>query len=169
MPSPVYPFLTKPRRQPRDPRRHPPPLVFTGSLHTRRRLSRRSPKRTSARPRRAPRRSAILATGAHSKHAHGSIYRGSSGHQQTDPALFLPKASDVLAGQCPVIEDAPSGIQAARAGGMAVPGVAGLGDEVFLREASANLAVTSLDQVDARAIPGGTLHIKPTTRASVHG
>jgi len=88
-----------------------------------------------------------------------------------DPALFLlaAKALNVPAEQCLVVEDAPSGIKAARAGGMAALGIARLGDEALLRAAAADLVVTSLDQVDVGAIADGTLRIKPTTEASVHG
>ena len=88
-----------------------------------------------------------------------------------DPALFLlaAKALNVPAKHCLVVEDAPAGIKAARAGEMAALGIARLGDEELLRAAAADLVVTSLDQVDVSAIPGGTLRIKPTTEASVHG
>jgi len=88
-----------------------------------------------------------------------------------DPALFLlaAKAMNVPAEQCLVVEDAPSGIKAARAGGMAALGIARLGDENLLRAAAADLVVTSLDQVDVGAIAGGILCIKSATEASVHG
>ncbi len=48
---------------------------------------------------------------------------------------------------CFVVEDAPAGIQAARAGGMAALGVARLGDAALLQAAGADLVVTSLDDV----------------------
>jgi len=38
-----------------------------------------------------------------------------------------------------------------------------------MRAAAAYLVVTNIDQVYVSAIPGGTLRIKPTTEASVHG
>ncbi len=52
-----------------------------------------------------------------------------------DPALFLlaAKALKVLPAQCVVVEDAPAGIAAARAGGMASVGIARLGDEALLQ------------------------------------
>ena len=80
-----------------------------------------------------------------------------------DPALFLlaAKALDVPPPQCLVVEDAPSGVAAARAGGMAALGIARLGDEALLRAASADLVVTSLDQVDTAAVPGGILRTRP--------
>jgi beta-phosphoglucomutase len=87
-----------------------------------------------------------------------------------DPALFLltAKALNVAPAQCLVVEDAPAGIKAARAGGMATLGIARLGDEALLRAAKAELVVASLDQVDVTAIPNGTLRIKSETGASVH-
>lgn len=87
-----------------------------------------------------------------------------------DPALFLlaAKALNLPAEQCLVVEDAPAGIKAARAGGMAALGIARLGDEALLRAADADLVVTSLDQVDVSAIPDGTLRIKPAAEASAH-
>jgi beta-phosphoglucomutase len=87
-----------------------------------------------------------------------------------DPALFLlaAKALSLPAEQCLIVEDAPAGIKAARAAGMAALGIARLGDETLLRAAAADLVVTSLDQVDVTAIPDGTLRIKPTTEASAH-
>ena len=87
-----------------------------------------------------------------------------------DPALFLlaAKALGIPPPQCLVVEDAPAGIAAARAGGMAALGIARLGDEALLRAASADLVVTSLDQVDTAAIPAGILRTRPETEASAH-
>jgi beta-phosphoglucomutase-like phosphatase (HAD superfamily) len=59
-----------------------------------------------------------------------------------------------------VVEDAPSGIAAACAGGMASVGIARLGDDALLRAAGAGLVVTSLDDVDAAAVPQGTLRVR---------
>ena len=53
---------------------------------------------------------------------------------------------------CLVVEDAPAGIAAARAGGMIALGIARLADETLLRAAGADLVVTSLDDVDADAL-----------------
>ena len=55
--------------------------------------------------------------------------------------LGLPPAD------CLVIEDAVSGVQAARAGGMDCVGIARLDDAEQLRAAGATLVVTSLDDV----------------------
>jgi beta-phosphoglucomutase len=80
-----------------------------------------------------------------------------------DPALFLlaAKALNVPPAQCLVVEDAPAGVEAARAGGMAALGIARLGDEALLRAAAADLVVTSLDQVDVAAIADGALRARP--------
>jgi beta-phosphoglucomutase len=76
-----------------------------------------------------------------------------------DPALFL-LAADALQippAQCLVVEDAPAGIRAAHAGGMASIGIARLGDEALLHEAKADLVVISLDDVDIANISDGVL------------
>jgi len=52
---------------------------------------------------------------------------------------------------CFVVEDATSGVQAARAGDIAALGVAQLGEEELLHGAGANLVVTTLDDVDREA------------------
>ena len=85
-----------------------------------------------------------------------------------DPALFLLAAEAVGAppATCLVIEDAPSGIAAARAGGMAALGIARLGDEALLREAGADLVLTSLDRLDIAALRCGLLREQPATDAS---
>ena len=87
-----------------------------------------------------------------------------------DPALFLlaAKALDVPPAQCVVLEDAPAGIAAARAGGMASVGIARLGDEALLQAAQADLVVTSLDQVDTAAVPDGILRTRPATETPAH-
>jgi len=79
-----------------------------------------------------------------------------------DPALFLlaARALNVPPAACLVVEDAPAGITAARAGGMMTLGIARLGDEALLRAASADLVVTSLDQVDTAAIADGVLRTR---------
>ena len=87
-----------------------------------------------------------------------------------DPALFLlaAKALDVSPARCLVVEDAPAGIEAARAGGMTALGIARLGDEALLRAAAADLVVTSLDQIDIAALANGALRVRPETEASEH-
>lgn len=87
-----------------------------------------------------------------------------------DPALFLlaAKALDVPPGQCLVVEDAPAGIAAARAGGMASVAIARLGDEALLKAAKADLVVTGLDQVDTAAVPSGILRRRAETETPAH-
>ena len=55
----------------------------------------------------------------------------------------MTAASEIGAvpGSCFLAEDAVSGVQAAKAGGMAALGVALLGDEMVLRSAGADLVV----------------------------
>jgi trehalose/maltose hydrolase-like predicted phosphorylase/beta-phosphoglucomutase-like phosphatase (HAD superfamily) len=66
-----------------------------------------------------------------------------------DPMIFLTAAQELgLSSEvCLVIEDATSGVQAAKAGGMAAIGVARLGDQEQLTDAGADLVVTTLDDV----------------------
>ena len=67
-----------------------------------------------------------------------------------DPEIFLTAAAElgVAPEQCFVVEDAASGVQAAKAGGMAALGVARADDRDLLADAHADLVVTTLDQVD---------------------
>jgi trehalose/maltose hydrolase-like predicted phosphorylase/beta-phosphoglucomutase-like phosphatase (HAD superfamily) len=76
-----------------------------------------------------------------------------------DPTIFLTAADELglLPSDCFVIEDASSGILAARAGGMAALGVARLDDRDLLSEAGADLVVTTLDHVSLRALAEGRL------------
>ncbi|HET7085529.1 MAG TPA: HAD-IA family hydrolase [Rhizomicrobium sp.] len=76
-----------------------------------------------------------------------------------DPALFLLSADAVHMPprECVVVEDAPAGVRAANAGGMASLGVARLHDEALLEAAGAGLVVTSLDDVDIPALTHGEL------------
>jgi beta-phosphoglucomutase len=75
------------------------------------------------------------------------------------PMIFLTAAEElsVAPQDCFVIEDATSGVQAARAGNMAALGVARLGDEELLHGAGADLVVTTLDDVDLDALAEGRL------------
>jgi beta-phosphoglucomutase-like phosphatase (HAD superfamily) len=70
------------------------------------------------------------------------------------PDIFLAAAAElgVLPEQCVVIEDAQSGVQAAKAGGMAAIGVARLDDAALLRSAGADWVVTSLDELPVAAL-----------------
>ena len=56
-----------------------------------------------------------------------------------------------------VVEDAPSGIAAARAGGMLALGIARLDDAALLVAAGADLVVTDLGRIDVRAVASGVL------------
>ncbi len=85
-------------------------------------------------------------------------------HGKPNPEIFLVAAAElgVEPASCLVVEDAPSGIAAARAGGMIALGIARLEDETLLRAAGADLVVTSLDDVNADALIG----TGPGTRGS---
>jgi len=84
-----------------------------------------------------------------------------------DPAIFLlaAKALGLPPEQCVVIEDAPAGVQAAKAGSMKAIGIARLGDEALLRGAKADLVVTSLDRVDVAALSLATVRALPAKQA----
>ena len=68
--------------------------------------------------------------------------------------MFLAVAEQFPAApqSCFVVEDAVSGVQAAKAGAMTALGVARVGDEAALRAAGADLVVTCLDDVDVDAL-----------------
>jgi beta-phosphoglucomutase-like phosphatase (HAD superfamily) len=87
-----------------------------------------------------------------------------------DPALFLlaAQALQVPPAECVVVEDAPAGIAAARAAGMASVGIARLGDEAMLQAAGTDLVVTSLDRVDTAAVPDGIVRTRPVTETQAH-
>jgi beta-phosphoglucomutase len=78
------------------------------------------------------------------------------------PEIFLTSASEL--GEppeaCFVIEDAVSGVQAAKAGNMAGLGLARADDEDALAAAHADLVVTSLDDVDLDGLREGILRRK---------
>ncbi|SFL13506.1 HAD-IA family hydrolase [Geodermatophilus ruber] len=76
-----------------------------------------------------------------------------------DPTIFLTAAEElgINPAECFVTEDASSGIQAAKAAGMAALGVARLDDRDLLVEAGADLVVTTLDDVSRRALAEGRL------------
>lgn len=75
-------------------------------------------------------------------------------HGKPDPEIFLTAAAElgVAPAQCFVIEDAVSGVQAAKAGRMAALGVARADDRDLLAAAHADLVVASLDEVDVAAL-----------------
>jgi HAD superfamily hydrolase (TIGR01509 family) len=80
-------------------------------------------------------------------------------HGKPDPEIFLLAASalEIEPMHCFVAEDAPAGIEAARAGGMGALGVARLNDAPGLRAAGADIVVTSLDGVAMGPLKEGRL------------
>ncbi|MFY9657757.1 MAG: HAD family phosphatase [Methylocystis sp.] len=80
-----------------------------------------------------------------------------------NPAIFLLAAEElrIEPAQCFVAEDAPAGIEAARAGGMTALGVARHGDAALLWAAGANLVVTSLDEIAINELVDGRLCLRP--------
>jgi beta-phosphoglucomutase-like phosphatase (HAD superfamily) len=75
------------------------------------------------------------------------------------PEIFLTGAQELglPPERCVVVEDAVSGIQAARAGGIAALGIARADDAQALAGAGADLVVTSLDDVDTDQLTQGRL------------
>jgi beta-phosphoglucomutase-like phosphatase (HAD superfamily) len=80
-------------------------------------------------------------------------------HGKPDPEIFLTGAKElgVSPEQSFVVEDAVSGIQAAKAGGMAALGISRADDEELLAAAQPDVLVTSLDDVDLEALRDGRL------------
>jgi beta-phosphoglucomutase-like phosphatase (HAD superfamily) len=76
-----------------------------------------------------------------------------------DPMIFLAAAEELglPPERCVVMEDALSGVQAAKAGGMAAIGVARDGRDDVLWEAGADLVVHTLDEVDVEELTRGRL------------
>jgi beta-phosphoglucomutase len=76
-----------------------------------------------------------------------------------DPEMFVTAAQELAIPpeQNFVIEDAASGVQAAKAGNMAALGLARADDADLLAKANADLVVTTLDDVDLAALSGGHL------------
>jgi beta-phosphoglucomutase len=75
------------------------------------------------------------------------------------PMIFVTSAEELglPPEECFVVEDAANGVQAAKAGDMAALGLARADDEELLRDAGADLVVTSLDDVDLDALSEGRL------------
>jgi HAD superfamily hydrolase (TIGR01509 family) len=75
------------------------------------------------------------------------------------PEIFLLAAAEmrVAPAHCLVVEDAPVGIEAARAGRMTALGVARLQNSVELRAAGADLVVASLDEIAIDDLADGRL------------
>lgn len=76
------------------------------------------------------------------------------------PEIFLLAAAELKVApiHCVVIEDAPVGIRAARAGGMAAVGIARQDDGAALRAEGAELVVSSLDEIAVEELARGYLH-----------
>ena len=77
------------------------------------------------------------------------------------PEIFLTAAQEleVAPESCFVVEDASSGVQAAKAGNMQALGIARLHDQPLLKDAGADLVVTSLDDVAINALAEGRLEL----------
>ena len=80
-------------------------------------------------------------------------------HGKPHPEMFVTAAAElgVDPGHAFVIEDASSGVEAAKAGGMAALGIARADDEDLLARAGADIVVTTLDDVDVAALADGRL------------
>ena len=80
-------------------------------------------------------------------------------HGKPHPEIFLTGAKElgVPPEQCFVVEDAVSGIQAAKAGGMAALGLSRAHDAELLAAAEPDVLVTSLDDIDLDALAAGRL------------
>ncbi len=80
-------------------------------------------------------------------------------HGKPHPEMFLTAAHEL--GVTPehafVIEDASSGVEAAKAGGMVAIGIARADDAELLARAGADIVVTTLDDVDVVALADGRL------------
>lgn len=81
-----------------------------------------------------------------------------------NPEIFLLAAAElrVASEHCFVVEDAPAGIEAARAGRMTALGVARLDDAAGLHAAGADLVVTTLDEIAMDRLVEGKLSRRPT-------
>jgi alpha,alpha-trehalase len=92
-------------------------------------------------------------------------------HGKPHPEIFLAACRELgLAPKsCFVVEDAVSGVTAAKAGGMAALGVARANDSQVLRDAGADLVVTTLDDVDRSVLPDGLLmRVAPIVASGPH-
>jgi beta-phosphoglucomutase len=76
-----------------------------------------------------------------------------------NPEIFLLAAAELgmSPARCFVVEDAPVGIRAARAGGMTGLGIARQDDGSLLRAAGADLVVSSLDEIVIGELANGRL------------
>jgi trehalose/maltose hydrolase-like predicted phosphorylase/beta-phosphoglucomutase-like phosphatase (HAD superfamily) len=86
-------------------------------------------------------------------------------HGKPHPEIFLTACRELEldAGSCFVIEDAVSGITAAKAAGMAALGIARADDSQLLTEAGADLVLTTLDDLDLAGLHAGRLSARRST------
>jgi beta-phosphoglucomutase-like phosphatase (HAD superfamily) len=84
-------------------------------------------------------------------------------HGKPDPEIFVTAARElrVEPQAAIVLEDAPAGVQAAKAGAMAAIGIARKDDAGQLAAAGADIVVTTLDEVDMEALSEGGLAVSP--------
>jgi beta-phosphoglucomutase-like phosphatase (HAD superfamily) len=75
------------------------------------------------------------------------------------PEIFLTACRElgVTPETCFVVEDAVSGVTAAKAGGMAALAIARTGEADRLHDAGADLVLTTLDEVDRKSLRDGRL------------
>jgi beta-phosphoglucomutase len=80
-------------------------------------------------------------------------------HGKPHPEMFLTAGQElgVTPERCFVVEDAESGVQAAKAGAMVALGIARADDADLLAAAHADLVVTTLDDVDVASLLDGRL------------
>jgi beta-phosphoglucomutase-like phosphatase (HAD superfamily) len=80
-------------------------------------------------------------------------------HGKPDPEMFLAAADELGAAtaEAIVMEDAPAGVEAAKAGGMGAIGIARADDAGLLNAAGADIVVATLDEVDLSALGKGRL------------
>jgi beta-phosphoglucomutase-like phosphatase (HAD superfamily) len=80
-------------------------------------------------------------------------------HGKPDPEMFLSAAHElgVPPERAVVMEDAPAGVQAAKAGDMGAIGIARKDDAELLAAAGADIVVKTLDEVDLGALSKGRL------------
>jgi beta-phosphoglucomutase-like phosphatase (HAD superfamily) len=85
-------------------------------------------------------------------------------HGKPDPEMFLTAAGElgVEPAHAVVMEDAPAGVQAAKAGEMAAIGIARADDAELL--ARADVVVATLDEVDLGTLAAGRLSRRSTPR-----
>jgi beta-phosphoglucomutase len=87
-------------------------------------------------------------------------------HGKPDPEMFLTAARelDVDRQAAIVMEDAPAGVQAAKAGTMGAIGIARKNDAELLAAAGADIVVKTLDEVDVAALSEGRLVMRTASR-----